>query len=250
MAQMIDGKKISAEIKEELKEKVASLKAQGKEITLAVIQVGNDPASSVYVGNKKKSCEYIGIRSLAYELPEETTENALLELIAQLNERSDVHGILVQLPVPKHMDEDKIIKAIAPAKDVDGFHPQSVGALSIGQPGFVSCTPAGIIQLLKRSGIEIEGKDVATTPFEIHKKYLDIHVDITGCELIETGGEGVETSYDENRDFGIVECENVNSSYMSPDDFYICMLDEPHKPACAAPGKDKAIKKCIFKVLV
>ena len=98
--------------------------------------------------------------------------------------------------------------------------------------------------------IEIEGKDVATTPFEIHKKYLDIHVDITGNELIETGGEGVETSFDENRDFGIVECENANSSYMSPEDFYICMLDEPHKPACAAPGKDKAIKKCIFKVLV
>ena len=85
---------------------------------------------------------------------------------------------------------------------------------------------------------------------EIHKKYLDIHVDITGNELIETGGEGTEVSYDENRDFGVVECENANSSYMSPDDFYICMLDEPHKPACAAPGKDKAIKKCIFKVLV
>lgn len=100
------------------------------------------------------------------------------------------------------------------------------------------------------SVIEIEGKDVATTPFEIHKKYLDIHVDITGYELIETGGNGIEVSYDENRDFGVVECENANSSYMSPDDFYICMLDEPHKPACAAPGKDKAIKKCIFKVLV
>ena len=159
MAQIIDGKLISDQIKAELKEKVAAYKAEGREITLAVIQVGNDPASSVYVGNKKKSCEYIGIRSLAYELPEETTESALLELIAELNERSDVHGILVQLPVPKHMDEDKIIKAIAPAKDVDGFHPQSVGALSIGQPGFVSCTPAGIIQLLKRSGIEIEGKE-------------------------------------------------------------------------------------------
>ena len=100
------------------------------------------------------------------------------------------------------------------------------------------------------SVIEIEGKDAATTPFEIHKKYLDIHVDITGNELIETGGNGPEVSYDENRDFGVVECENANSSYMSPDDFYICMLDEPHKPACAAPGKDKAIKKCIFKVLV
>ena len=159
MTQIIDGKKISSEIKDELKEKVAALKAEGKEITLAVIQVGNDPASSVYVGNKKKSCEYIGIRSLAYELPEETSEDELLDLIKELNERNDVHGILVQLPLPKHMNEDKIIKAIAPAKDVDGFHPQSVGALSIGQPGFVSCTPAGIIQLLKRSGIEIDGKE-------------------------------------------------------------------------------------------
>lgn len=159
MAQIIDGKKISSEIKDELKVKVAAMKEDGKEITLAVIQVGNDPASTVYVGNKKKSCEYIGIRSLAYELPEETSEEALLALIDELNVRLDVHGILVQLPLPKHMNEDKIIKAIAPAKDVDGFHPQSVGALSIGQPGFVSCTPAGIIQLLKRSCIEIDGKE-------------------------------------------------------------------------------------------
>ena len=159
MAQIIDGKKISSEIKDELKVKVAAMKEDGKEITLAVIQVGNDPASTVYVGNKKKSCEYIGIRSLAYELPEETSEEALLALIDELNVRLDVHGILVQLPLQKHMNEDKIIKAIAPAKDVDGFHPQSVGALSIGQPGFVSCTPAGIIQLLKRSGIEIDGKE-------------------------------------------------------------------------------------------
>ena len=158
MAQIIDGKKIAAEIKDELKAKVAALKAEGKEITLAVIQVGNDPASTVYVGNKKKSCEYIGIRSLAYELPEETTEEELVSLVEQLNMSRDVHGILVQLPLPKHINEDKIIKAIAPEKDVDGFHPQSVGALSIGQPGFVSCTPAGIIQLLKRSSIEIDGK--------------------------------------------------------------------------------------------
>ncbi|WP_178041521.1 bifunctional methylenetetrahydrofolate dehydrogenase/methenyltetrahydrofolate cyclohydrolase FolD [Frisingicoccus sp.] len=159
MTQIIDGKKISAEIKDELKEKVTTLKAEGKEITLAVIQVGNDPASTVYVGNKKKSCAYIGIRSLAYELPEDTTEEELLSLVEQLNQSRDVHGILVQLPLPKQINEDKIIKAIAPAKDVDGFHPQSVGALSIGQPGFVSCTPAGIIQLLKRSGIEIDGKE-------------------------------------------------------------------------------------------
>lgn len=159
MTQIIDGKKISAEIKDELKEKVSALKAEGKEITLAVIQVGNDPASTVYVGNKKKSCAYIGIRSLAYELPENTTEEELLSLVNQLNESRDVHGILVQLPLPKQINEDKIIKAIAPAKDVDGFHPQSVGALSIGQPGFVSCTPAGIIQLLKRSGITIDSKE-------------------------------------------------------------------------------------------
>ena len=159
MAQLIDGKLISTQIKDELKEKVAKMKAEGTEVCLAVIQVGNDPASSVYVNNKKKACEYIGINSLAYELPESTTEEELLDLIKELNGRADVNGILVQLPVPKHIDEDKIIKAISPKKDVDGFHPQSVGALCIGQPGFVSCTPAGIIQLLKRSGIEIEGKE-------------------------------------------------------------------------------------------
>ena len=159
MTQIIDGKAISVQIKDELKEKVAGLKAQGKEVTLAVIQVGEDPASTVYVGNKKKACAYIGIRSLAYELPEETSEKELLDLIAELNGRKDVNGILVQLPLPKHIDEDKVIRSIDPKKDVDGFHPQSVGALCIGEPGFVSCTPAGIIQLLKRSGIEIAGKE-------------------------------------------------------------------------------------------
>lgn len=159
MAKLIDGKRISTEIKEELKEQVAALKEQGTEVTLAVIQVGNDPASTVYVGNKKKACEYIGIRSLAYELPEETTEEELLDLVRELNAKKEVNGILVQLPLPKHIDEDLVIQTIDPKKDVDGFHPQSVGALSIGQPGFVSCTPAGIIQLLKRSGIAIDGKE-------------------------------------------------------------------------------------------
>ena len=159
MTQIIDGKVISTQIKDELKEKVSQMKADGVEVTLAVIQVGADPASSVYVGNKKKACEYIGIRSLAYELPEETTEKELLDLIMELNGRKDVNGILVQLPLPGHIDEDKVIQTIDPKKDVDGFHPQSVGALCIGQPGFVSCTPAGIIQLLKRSGIEIAGKE-------------------------------------------------------------------------------------------
>ncbi|QHQ62185.1 bifunctional methylenetetrahydrofolate dehydrogenase/methenyltetrahydrofolate cyclohydrolase FolD [Anaerocolumna sedimenticola] len=159
MALIIDGKKISQDIKDELKEKVSVYKSQGIQITLAVIQVGNDPASSVYVGNKKKACEYIGIRSLAYELPEATTETELLDLVKELNLREDVNGILVQLPLPKHINEDLVIQTIVPEKDVDGFHPQSVGALSIGQKGFVSCTPSGVIQLLKRSGIEIEGKE-------------------------------------------------------------------------------------------
>ena len=139
-------------------QKLAELKAEGITGALAVIQVGDDPASSVYVRNKKKACEFIGIDSLSYELSEETTQEELLELIEKLNQDEKVNGILVQLPVPKHIDENTIIKAISPSKDVDGFHPQSVGALTIGQKGFVSCTPAGIIQLLKRSDVEIEGK--------------------------------------------------------------------------------------------
>ncbi len=159
MAKIIDGKKISQEIKDELKERVAALKEKGVEVTLAVIQVGSNPASTVYVGNKKKACAYVGIKSLAYELPEETTEAELLELVEKLNKDDSVNGILVQLPLPKHIDEDKVIKTISPEKDVDGFHPESVGKLSIGHKGYVSCTPAGIIQLLKRSDIEIDGKE-------------------------------------------------------------------------------------------
>lgn len=159
MAFLIDGKRISAEIKEEVKNEVAALAAQGKKVSLAVIQVGNDPASSVYVGNKKKACEYVGIQSLSYELPEETTEEELLALVEELNSRVDVNGILVQLPLPKQISEDKVIQAISPDKDVDGFHVQNVGRLSVGEDGFVSCTPAGIIELLKRSNIEIEGKE-------------------------------------------------------------------------------------------
>lgn len=159
MAQLIDGKAISAEIKEELREKVAVMKKEGKDVCLAVIQVGNDPASSVYVGNKKKACAFIGIQSLSYELPEDTAEEELLSLIRKLNADVNVNGILVQLPLPGHIDEDKVIQTISPLKDVDGFHPHSVGCLCIGQKGYVSCTPAGIIQLLKRSNIEIAGKE-------------------------------------------------------------------------------------------
>ena len=158
MTQIIDGKKISQEIKDELREQVAKLKEQGTNVSLAVIQVGNDPASCVYVRNKKLACEYIGIQSLSYELPEETTEEELIGLIQKLNEDPSVNGILVQLPVPAHINADRIIQTISPDKDVDGFHPQNVGKLVIGERGFVSCTPAGIIQLLKRSGIEIAGK--------------------------------------------------------------------------------------------
>ena len=159
MAKLIDGKVISTQIKEEIKSKMEQMKAEGKEVTLAVIQVGNDPASSVYVGNKKKACEYVGFRSLSHELPEETTQEQLLNLIDSLNKAEDVDGILVQLPLPKHLNEDEVIEAISPKKDVDGFHVVNTGNLWIGEEGFVSCTPAGIIELLKRSGVEMAGKE-------------------------------------------------------------------------------------------
>ncbi len=160
-ATLIDGKAISGQIKDELKEKCKALKDKGIEVTLAVILVGNDPASQVYVRNKKKACEYIGYNSLSYELAEDTTMDELLDLINELNERSDVDGILVQMPLPSHMDEKKVINAIRPDKDVDGFHPMNVGALVVGDKGFVSCTPAGVIQLLKRGlpDYDISGKE-------------------------------------------------------------------------------------------
>lgn len=159
MALIIDGKKISNEIKDELKVKVEKLKDEGKHVTLAVVLVGDDPASKVYVANKKKACDYIGIKSLSYELPEQTSQAELLKLVEKLNNDPDVNGILVQLPLPAHIDEQAVISAISPAKDVDGFHPLNVGKLNVGQKGMVSCTPAGIIELLKRSGICIEGKE-------------------------------------------------------------------------------------------
>ena len=159
MAQLIDGKLISTQIKDELKNEVAQLKEKGVVPCLAVIQVGNDPASSVYVNNKKKACAYIGIESLSYELEESTTQEELLKLVNELNKDDKVNGILVQLPLPKHIDENAIIHAISPQKDVDGFHPETVGNMCIGSKGFLPCTPAGVIQLLKRSNIEISGKE-------------------------------------------------------------------------------------------
>ena len=159
MAHLIDGKLISTQIKDELKAEVVALKEKGIVPCLAVIQVGNDPASSVYVNNKKKACAYIGIESLAYELEENISQEELLSIIDDLNHNDMVNGILVQLPLPKHIDEEAVIKAIAPEKDVDGFHPETVGNMCIGSKGFLPCTPAGVIQLLKRSNIEIEGKE-------------------------------------------------------------------------------------------
>ena len=159
MGKLIDGKAISVQIKDEVKERVAALKEKGINVCLAVVQVGDDPASSVYVRNKKRACEYTGIESRSYELSNETTEEELISLVKKLNEDETVNGILVQLPLPEGIDEDLIIRTINPDKDVDGFNPFSVGRLWTGEKGFVSCTPAGIIELLKRSGIEIEGKE-------------------------------------------------------------------------------------------
>ncbi len=156
---LLDGKGTSKQIKDELKAEVGLLADKGIVPTLAVVIVGEDPASHVYVRSKKRACEYIGIRSLSYELPEDTSEEKLLELVHELNERNDVNGILVQLPLPQQISDDKVIMAIDPAKDVDGFHPVSVGNLSIGNPGFISCTPYGIMELLKRYQVPIEGKN-------------------------------------------------------------------------------------------
>ena len=159
MAELIDGKAISQAIKDEIREETTKLASKNIKPCLAVILCGNDPASTVYVSNKKKACEYCGFDSISIELPEETTEKELLEKIDALNKDNKVNGILVQLPLPSHINEDSVIAAIAPEKDVDGFHAVSVGNLLIGRPGFVSCTPAGVIQLLKRSGVEIAGKE-------------------------------------------------------------------------------------------
>ena len=159
MAKIIDGKQISLDIKNELKEKVAKYKEQGIEITLAVVKVGNDPASAVYVRNKEKACEYVGINSKTLALPEETTEEELLNVVKELNEDKNVNGILVQLPLPKHIDDSKVLLTIDSTKDVDGFHPVNVGKMVIGEDTFLPCTPAGIIEMIKRTDIDIEGKE-------------------------------------------------------------------------------------------
>lgn len=157
-AKIIDGKKTSAKLRAGIHEKVEALKACGITPGLAVVIVGNDPASRVYVNNKKKACAECGIYSEEYALPEETTEEALLALVRELNERPDIHGILVQLPLPKHISEDKVILTIRPEKDVDAFHKQNVGAIMTGDYEFVPCTPAGVMALLDEYGIDVTGK--------------------------------------------------------------------------------------------
>ncbi len=156
---IIDGKAISAKTKEELKLEVAALKEKGVSVGLAVIIVGDDPASRVYVNNKKKACELLGIYSEEYALPAETDMDSLLGLISELNGRSDINGILCQLPLPRHLDEKAVINAISPEKDVDAFHPVNVGKIMIGDFDFLPCTPAGVMRLLDESGVEIEGKN-------------------------------------------------------------------------------------------
>ena len=158
MAKIIDGKAVSAAVKEELAEEVAELKKKGVTPGLAVIIVGDDSASRVYVNNKKKACAAAGIYSEEFALPADTSQDELLALIASLAARSDINGILCQLPLPKHIDEDTVIRAIPPAKDVDAFHPQNVGHIMIGDYRFLPCTPAGIMVLLRHAGVDVAGK--------------------------------------------------------------------------------------------
>ena len=160
MAKIIDGKLISAQIREGIAESVKKFNAEtGKLPGLAVIIVGEDPASQVYVRNKKKACEQVGFYSRVYEMPGETTQAELNALVEELNSDEAIHGILVQLPLPKHLNEEEVLLKIDPKKDVDAFHPYNVGRITIGNPKFLPCTPAGVMQLLYRSGIERSGKE-------------------------------------------------------------------------------------------
>jgi len=158
-AVILNGREISSEIRAELKAKIESLKKEGIQTGLAVILVGNNPASHVYVRNKKKACEETGIRSFEYVLPEETTEEELISLVETLNEDKSVHGILVQLPLPDHINKDNVIMKISPDKDVDAFHPFNAGNTMLGRARLLPCTPAGIMEILNRTGISLEGKE-------------------------------------------------------------------------------------------
>lgn len=159
MAKIIDGKAVSARVRSEVKAEAEKLKQQGIEVGLAVVIVGNNPASRVYVNNKKKACEEVGFNSYEYALPEETTEEQLLELVEKLNSDDKVNGILVQLPLPKQINENAVINAIRPEKDVDAFHPENVGHIMIGDFSFLPCTPAGVMELIAETGVDVCGKN-------------------------------------------------------------------------------------------
>ncbi len=160
MANIIDGKAVSAKVKEEIAKETAAIKAKyGISIGLAVVIVGDDPASRIYVNNKKKACETVGFTSYEYALSADTTQEELLQLIDKLNKDDNVNGILVQLPLPKHLDEKAVINSISPEKDVDAFHPVNVGKIMIGEYSFLPCTPAGIMELIASTGVDIKGKE-------------------------------------------------------------------------------------------
>lgn len=207
-AQILDGKAISQEIVREVRTKVDARVAAGKRApALAVILVGSDPASQVYVGNKKRQCENAGITSLAYDLPAETSEADVLKLVAELNQNDDVDGILVQLPLPKHIDADKVIELIDPIKDVDGFHPYNIGRLTLKMPLLRPCTPRGVMTLLEKTGIDLVGKDAVVigasnivgrpqalelllaraTVTVCHSKTKDLAAKVAGADVVVAG---------------------------------------------------------------
>lgn len=188
-AVIIDGKQIAADVRADVAKKVAELKEKGIIPCLAVILVGQNPASVSYVTGKRKALAEVGMADRSIELPEDTSEADLLKLIGELNADSSVHGILVQLPLPKHINEDKVIMAIDPSKDVDGFHPVSVGNMMIGRPGFLPCTPHGIIVLLQKMGIQTVGKhavvigrsNIVGKPVSILLARKDVNCTVTMC---------------------------------------------------------------------
>ena len=188
-AVIIDGKQIAADVRADVAKKVSELKEKGVVPCLAVILVGENPASVSYVTGKRKALAEVGMADRSIQLPETTSEEDLLKLIAELNADTSVHGILVQLPLPKHIDEDKVIMAIDPSKDVDGFHPVSVGNMMIGRPGFLPCTPHGIIVLLQKMGIQTAGKhavvigrsNIVGKPVSILLARKDVNCTVTMC---------------------------------------------------------------------
>lgn len=159
MGKIIDGKLISQQVKDRVKDEVAKLREKGIVPGLAVIIVGEDPASQIYVRNKERACEAVGIASFKYALSADTTQEELLNLVKKLNEDDRVNGILCQLPLPSHLDETAVINAIVPEKDVDAFHPQNVGKIMIGDYAFLPCTPAGVMELIRSTGTDIKGKE-------------------------------------------------------------------------------------------